>query len=176
MGDREHYVAGEVVVRRLLADDVERFRQVRLAALKDSPDAFGETLQDASSTDWQVRTTNGAMLPDRAVFIVLAGALPVGMIFVKCAAPPEPAFLGGMWVRPEFRRRGLGRSLVRKALDFLHSSGQAEVSLWVTRGRDSVVAFYRSLGFRDTGTMSSLRPGSDLIIDELRLRLGESTA
>jgi ribosomal protein S18 acetylase RimI-like enzyme len=159
---------GNVVVRRLRSGDVDLFRTVRLAALEDSPDAFGETLEGACVADWHARTIGGATLSDRAVFVAVAHDLPVGMVFVRCAAIPDPAFLGGMWVSPEFRRRGVGRLLVQHALVFLRSAGQVDVSLWVTRGHSEVLAFYRSLGFRETGATSTLRPGSDVIIDELR--------
>ena len=160
-----------LVVRRLRADDVDVFRKVRLDALEESPDAFGETLQDARTADWQLRTNSGALFADRAVFIAIADSLPVGMVFVKCASHPETAFLGGMWVRPEFRRRGLGRSLVQDGLDFLRKADQTELSLWVTHDHVDVFAFYRSLGFRETGVTDTLRPGSNLLIHELRYSL-----
>ncbi len=159
---------GNVVVRRLRSGDVDLFRTVRLAALEDSPDAFGETLEDACAADWHARTISGATLSDRAVFLAAAHDVPVGMVFVRCAANPDPAFLGGMWVSPEFRGRGIGRSLVQHALAFLRAAGQVEVSLWVTRGHSEVLGFYRSLGFRETGATSTLRPDSDVIIDQLR--------
>ena len=162
----------EVVVRRLRSEDVDLLRRVRLAALEDSPNAFGETLEHARTSNWPARAVDGADLHDRAVFVAIAGADPIGMVFVKCNSPPEPAFLGGMWVNPEFRRRGIGRSLVQQSLNFIRSAGQTEISLWVTRGHDDVHTFYRALGFRDTGVTDALRPGSHIFIDELRCSLG----
>lgn len=164
-------VGADVVVRRLRSEDAGLLRDVRLAALADSPDAFGETLHDARSADWFARAVDGAAFADRAVFIALAAGVPAGMVFVKCGSPPEPAFLGGMWVRPEFRRRHIGAALVQHALDFLRSADQSELSLWVTRGHDGVVRFYHGMGFQITGDTSTLRPGSDVVIDELRLAL-----
>ena len=167
----ESEVGGDVVVRRLRSDDTDLLRSVRLAALEESPDAFGETLEGARASDWRARTIAGATFADRAVFIAVSHARPIGMVFVKCASPPEPAFLGGMWVAPEFRRRGVGRALVHQGLNFLRLAGQTELSLWVTRGHHGVLAFYRALGFRDTGVTSALRPGSDVLLDELRSSL-----
>jgi GNAT superfamily N-acetyltransferase len=164
-------VDGEFVVRRLRSEDVDLLRSVRLAALEDSPDAFGETLEGARSADWPARAADGAALPDRAVFVAVIGERPVGMVFLKCASPSEPAFLGGMWVDPQFRRRGVGRALVEQGLGFLRLANQAALSLWVTRGHGGVVAFYRELGFRETGVTSTLRPGSETLIDELRYSL-----
>jgi ribosomal protein S18 acetylase RimI-like enzyme len=162
----------DFVVRRLRSEDVDLLRGVRLAALEDSPDAFGETLEEARSSDWRARAVAGADLPDRAVFVAVSGVRPIGMVFVRCGSPPQPAFLGGMWVHPEFRRRGVARSLVQQGSHFLRLAGQTEVSLWVTRGRDGVLAFYQGLGFGPSGETSTLRPGSDLFIDELRCSLG----
>ena len=166
-GDLQNW-RSNVVVRRLRSDDVDLFRTVRLAALEDSPDAFGETLEGAYAADWHARTTGGATLSDRAVFLAVADDVPIGMVFVRCGASPDPAFLGGMWVSPEFRRHGIGRALVQHGVAFLRSAGQVDVSLWVTRGHSEALVFYRSLGFRETGATSTLRPGSDVIIDELR--------
>lgn len=168
-GDRQ--LAGDVTVRRLRSDEAELLRDVRLAALADSPDSFGETLRDAQAADWHARAVDGAALADRAVFVAVVSAVPVGMVFVKCGSLPEPAFLGAMWVRPEFRRRGVGASLVQRALDFLRATGQTELSLWVTRGHDGVVDFYQGLGFQRTGATSALRPDADTVIDELRRRV-----
>src|SRR6185295_1447162 len=110
-------VDGDVVVRRLRSDDADLLRSVRLAALEDSPEAFGETLEGARAADWPARAVDGAALLDRAVFVAVSHARPIGMVFVKCASLPEPAFLGGMWVAPEFRRRGVGQALVAQSVN-----------------------------------------------------------
>jgi hypothetical protein len=47
-----------LVVRQLAAVDVDLFRSVRLAALRDSPDSFGETLDDAANSDWEKRVAS----------------------------------------------------------------------------------------------------------------------
>jgi len=75
--------------------------------------------------------------------------------------------LAAMWVHPDFRRRGVGHSLVAQALAFLRSSAQQHVSLWVTETHTGVFQFYESLGFQRTGARSPLRPGSDTTILEM---------
>jgi GNAT superfamily N-acetyltransferase len=164
-------VRGTVCVRRLALGDVEIFRAVRLAALQDSPDAFGESLEAARQSDWSARTASGSTFTDRAVFVAVVDEQAIGMVFVRCEEPPAPAFLGGMWVHPQFRRQGIGRVLVARGLDFLHSATQRSVALWVTTAHKDVLEFYRALGFRETGATASLRPGSPLGITELHLRL-----
>lgn len=162
---------GAVSVRRLTPGDTEIFRTVRLAALQDSPDAFGESLAVARESDWSARTASGSSFTDRGVFLALAGQQAVGMVFVRGEAPPSPAFLGGMWVHPLFRRHGVGRALVVHGLTFLRSIGQRRVSLWVASAHSEVLSFYRTLGFRETGATDSSSPGSPLTIAELSLDL-----
>ena len=163
---------GPISVRRLAPGEVELFQAVRLAALRDSPDAFGETLEVALQSDWHTRTVRGSTLSDRAAYVAVSAEHAIGMVFVNCALPPEPAFLGGMWVDQAFRRHGIGRSLVECALEFLRGAGQVQVSLWVTSTHDEIFSFYESLGFKKTGAISALRDGSDVAICELRRTIG----
>jgi ribosomal protein S18 acetylase RimI-like enzyme len=155
----------KIVVRKVEADDVALFRSVRLAALKDAPNAFGETLEDALHSDWSARVTPS---PDREVYIALADGDPVGMVFAKCGTDSEEAaFIGGMWVHPGCRRCGVGSQLLEKAVGFLQLSRQQRVALWVTAANADVLRFYEQAGFRQTGAISTLRPGSDVRIVEL---------
>jgi ribosomal protein S18 acetylase RimI-like enzyme len=141
---------GTTTVRRLEPGDTDLFRIVRLAALEDRPDAFGETLEEARHSDWSARVASGSSFTDRGVFVAVAGERAVGMVSVRAQEPRSPAFLGGMWVHPAVRRQGTGRALVVQGLDFLRSIGQAQVVLWVTEGHSDVLGFYRGLGFRVT--------------------------
>jgi GNAT superfamily N-acetyltransferase len=162
---------GAVSIRRLAAGDTEIFRTVRLAALEESPDAFGESLAVARASDWSARTASGSAFTDRGVFVALADERTIGMVFVRCEAPPAAAFLGGMWVHPLYRRRGVGRALVAHGLAFLRSVGQCRVSLWVSSAHSEVLSFYQTLGFLETGATDSLRPRSPVTITELELDL-----
>jgi ribosomal protein S18 acetylase RimI-like enzyme len=90
------------------------------------------------------------------------------MVFAKCGTDSqEAAFIGGMWVHPGCRRRGVGSRLLERAVTFLRLSGQERVALWVTAANADVLRFYEEAGFRQTGKSSTLRPGSDVAMVEL---------
>jgi ribosomal protein S18 acetylase RimI-like enzyme len=160
-----------IEVRRLRLDDAELFRAVRLAALRDTPDAFGETLDEAEKSDWQARTVSGSSHTDRGVFVAVERDRGIGMVFAKGATPPEPAFLGGLWVHPAFRRFGVGRRLFQSATEFLRAADQGQLSLWAAGSAPGVFDFYRSLGLRETGATAALRQGSLVTIHEFVLTL-----
>src|SRR2546425_13373396 len=66
----------ELVIRRLAAADWAAFREVRLAALRDAPEAFGSTASDAEKLDqaeWRRR------LEHRAVFLAEVANQPGGL-------------------------------------------------------------------------------------------------
>lgn len=68
---------------------------------------------------------------------------------------PNTGHIVGVYVEPEFRRRGIGRDLTRAAVEWLGSMGCTTIRLRTTRAGRGV---YESLGFA---------PGAEM---ELRLR------
>jgi len=108
-----------------------------------------------------------ADLPDSAVYVACVGSIVAGMVLAGHRDHNQSPFLAAMWVHPDFRRRGIGRSLVAQGLAFLRSAGLRRVSLWVTETHSGVFSFYESLGFHRTGARSPLRSGSHVTILEM---------
>jgi GNAT superfamily N-acetyltransferase len=164
----------DFVIRTLARADGDLLRSVRMRALEESPDAYVETLADAQACDWQARAARLSQREphDRVAYVATAGAISAGMIIAGYGLPAEPPFLAAMWVHPDFRRQGLGRALVARALSFLRQAGQKHVSLWVTETHSGVFKFCEALGFQLTGARAELRAGSQTRILEMTLHLG----
>jgi ribosomal protein S18 acetylase RimI-like enzyme len=144
-------------LRRLGPDDWEVFRQIRLAALAESPDAFGSTLareQAFAEDDWRRRLTT-------PVYVVEdPDPVAVGGIFDNDGTP----HVWGMWTDPV--HRGLGHA--RTILDMLIPRGTAaQLDVNVTNGDARTV--YERYGFVGTGQLEPLRPGSDMQIELMLL-------
>ena len=96
-------------VRRARADEWEALREIRLAALADSPDAFGSTLAEEREADearWRGWITGEGWAGAVATFIADG---PGPLLSMATGPPRRPATTGwlfAMWVRPE--RRGEG--------------------------------------------------------------------
>ena len=155
-----------LTVRRIRPDERETLQQIRLAALKDSPDAYGRTFEEESAYPdamWDERTTSGASSEERATFFAEIDGEPVGMAGYGRDEDGTYA-LYAMWVRPDVRRSGAARALVQAVLDRAGRDGARTIKLSVTEGNDAAFRLYESCGFTDTGIRESLRDGSPLSV------------
>jgi ribosomal protein S18 acetylase RimI-like enzyme len=57
----------------------------------------------------------------------------------------------GLYVRPEGRRQGVGRTLLRAAATVLRERGARWILVDVDLGNDEALRFYERLGFEQTG-------------------------
>ncbi|MFI5225982.1 MAG: GNAT family N-acetyltransferase [Candidatus Limnocylindrales bacterium] len=158
-------------VRRLRPDEWRAFREIRLRALADSPDAFGATLDDASGrtdVEWQTRAEQS----DGAIFVV-DGADDFVAMASGGPAPnvPDTAAVFGMWVDPSARRRGLGGALIEAVKAWAIAEGYPRLGLGVTTTNAPAIALYERLGFVDTGDRYPLREGTDLVIQIMGMQL-----
>jgi RimJ/RimL family protein N-acetyltransferase len=161
-------------IRRAEANDWSALRDVRLAALAESPDAFGSTLEEerrAGEEEWRGWATGDDWAGEVATFVADDGTGFVGMA-TGFHADDEPALvhLFAMWVPPERRREGIGRELVEAVVTWAgHQAGVEEVVLRVTTTNEAAGHFYVSCGFADTpDPPEPLRDGSALFTRTMR--------
>jgi [ribosomal protein S18]-alanine N-acetyltransferase len=74
---------------------------------------------------------------------------PLGFVLAMIAV--DEAEIVSIGVRPEHRRRGLGRMLVRALVDRLAEEGAVRLTLEVGVGNHAALALYRGLGFSPVG-------------------------
>lgn len=146
-------------------------KAIRLAALVDSPFAFGSTYAaEVNLTDeqWMHRATLYSAGLDRVAFLAWADDVPTGLVGAyRVEEAIDTVELVSMWAAPAVRRSGVGRLLVQAIIDWATEAQSSSVQLWVTRGNDPAQRFYESLGFRETGEYQPLP--SDPCKDELRM-------
>lgn len=161
-----------VTVRRIRPDEGPTLARLRLAALTDTPSAFGATPADEaarSAPEWAERAALGAEGPDRATLFAERAGEVIGLAGGYRADPDEPAVdLVSMWTAPSARRAGVGRQLVAAVVCWAEDSGADAVELWVTRGNDPAQRLYETCGFAVTGDVRA-RAG-DPCGAEIRMR------
>ena len=59
-------------------------------------------------------------------------------------------FIHDVYVHESARHQGTGRSLLRAAIEWVHSRGMAQVVLWSKTGNDAAQRVFAKVGFRET--------------------------
>lgn len=138
-----------ITVRELGPHHWQTWRDLRLAALAEAPEAFHSRLEEwlgAGEREWRERL----LAPGRYLVADLDGR-PCGQVV---AVPPDPdgtADLIALWVAPHVRGRGAADALVTAVLDHAAAWGATRLALHVVVGNERAAALYRRHGFADLG-------------------------
>ncbi|MEV6909512.1 GNAT family N-acetyltransferase [Amycolatopsis sp. NPDC051071] len=139
-------------VRRLTAQDLDVFREIRLRALTDTPENYGsvaEAERAQSDEEWLAR------LDEDAWFVAFDDeSRPVGLVAGRVR--DDGWILYSMWVAPEARGQGLGERLVREIRSAAEEGGAREVWLHVAEDNDRARRLYLRLGFVSTGELEPM--------------------
>ncbi|MER5208845.1 GNAT family N-acetyltransferase [Streptomyces sp. NPDC002825] len=169
-------------IRTIRADEWEKTREIRLAALQDPVAhlAFLDTYEDAVERPdafWQDRAEGGsetgggkvrqlvAEAPDGswAGTITLLVERPSDEVRFGEAAKVDQTHIVGVYVRPEARGTGVIDALFRAGVEWswtLPDPAIARVRLYVHEENARAAAFYRRFGFVATGESVAM-PGDE---------------
>jgi RimJ/RimL family protein N-acetyltransferase len=149
VGRVELRVVGRVGLRVVGQQDWELWRQARLAALRDAPQAFCSTLADwerAAEQRWRDRL---AEVPLN--LLAIRNGAPVGMVSAGPAEAAGAAELISLWVAPAERGGGSAGRLVERVCTWAGDQGFDRVMLWVLTRNAGAARFYARAGFGQTG-------------------------
>ena len=138
--------SAEILIRRTAEQDWQILRNIRLAALIDSPAAFGVSHATALSytdIEWKNRSAGRG----QAKFtLALANGAAVGMVGFAVSSIGDFNLIA-MWVSPEFRGGTAASMLVEAVKAEAVRHGHARVVLDVAPDNQRAVSFYQKLGF-----------------------------
>lgn len=158
-------------LRTLQSHEVNLHRALRLRALRESPDSFGETFADvaARSASYWEDLTRSVTEPGRHVmFLACDGEHVLGSVYgLVDRERREAARVGGMWVDPAWRRRGVGRALLQEVFSWARERGLGRLGLWAPAHSPAAFSLYRQAGFRETGNRRPLPTNPSLHVVEM---------
>jgi ribosomal protein S18 acetylase RimI-like enzyme len=147
----------EIHVRVLSKDDWASYRDVRLRALRESPEAFVASAEEESAfpdKSWQDR-----MERSRRILAEDQGKV-IGVVSVGTGHRtniPGAGELFGLWVEAPRRGTGVARKLMEKAAVVGREVGLKQLVYWVGTDNGRAVAFASSFGFRPTDDRRPVR-------------------
>lgn len=144
-------------VRRLRADEWQRWRDFRLAMLQEAPYAFGTSYAQAAAfteDEWRERTQRMATSDETVMYVVEEAGdwLACAGGYVEDGVPN----VFGVWTRPEARGRGAARQAIEHVIAWAGATGAGEIRLWATDTNDTARRLYERLGFAPNGSVQPL--------------------
>jgi ribosomal protein S18 acetylase RimI-like enzyme len=160
----------EISVRVLEEDDWHTYREVRLAALRESPGAFVDTYAEAATRPEQY--WRSCMVQAHRLLAVRDGE-PVGVASVHLIeGVPQSADFCDLWVTPAARNTGVASRLVQIAADQAIRDGCTKLYYWVSTENGRAIGFAINAGFRLTSQRRTTRiPSTEFGDQEIALVL-----
>ena len=148
-----------VTILSLPISQWQKYKSLRLEALKEDPLAFGDTYANAlekANEEWIERVTEAEEgMTGLLLFAECNGQL-VGMIgayFNKTPDTQKKAYIVGMYVNKNYRGKGIARLLMQNILEKLKTIPDIDsVKLMVNIDQTPAFKLYESLGFKIIGT------------------------
>ena len=161
--------------RPLAWHEVDLHRALRLRALRDAPDAFGETLSHAEAQPasyWVELTRQVTGSAGQTMILACEDDATVGTVYgLLDRERADMGRVGGMWVDPAWRGRGLGHALLQAVFGWARGRELKRLGLWAPEHRPAAIALYTRAGFRHTGERRALPSHTSLWIVAMEAEL-----
>lgn len=139
------------MIRRIRPEEGAVLREVVLAALADSPEAFeAEYATEAArpASYWDERARAGSAGEPTVILLAERDEKIVGMVRgYHSTSTPGARGLAQLWVAPPCRGSGVGDGLVRAVIEWARQGGADAVRLWVVPGNRPAERLYARHGF-----------------------------
>lgn len=158
--------APSIRVRPGRQSDAMLLRAIRLEALADSPDAFGETYDECAAWSNDVwEHTAGKW----NFYLAEVDGEVVGMARGEAHHDePDIRYLFAMYVSPAARGTGVATLLVDTVSAWAAAQGVDVLYLYVSVRAQRARAFYSKVGFVESGQCVSMDRDESLVCDEMR--------
>ena len=147
-------------IRTLERTEVSLHRQIRLRALRDAPTSFAESVADAETRPlvyWESLTESVTSLDRHVMFLACEEDAVYGCTYGLLDRSREDGIrVGGMWVDPTQRQRGIGKMLLEAVLSWGLERRRTHFGLWVPTHQEGAIALYKRAGFVQNGLVQPL--------------------
>lgn len=160
-------------IRKLESQEISLHRDLRLRALRDCPDSFADTAVEAEArpfTYWETFTRSVTEPGRHVMYLACDGDDVLGSTYgIRDSESSDMARVGGMWVAPLHRGRGIGHALLESVLSWSREHGFTRLRLWAPSANAAALALYQNAGFKRTGHRRPLPTNAEIEVVELEL-------
>jgi RimJ/RimL family protein N-acetyltransferase len=142
-------------IRTLQTADAAIFQALRLNALRECPTSFSSSYEEERHIPLRRVGEGLEPRPERVVFGAFDNSVLMGTVGLRQEGARKlahKAVIWGVYVAPEYRRRGAGRLLMQHTLAYAASMpGLRQVNLGANTANPASIALYASVGFEPFG-------------------------
>ncbi|WP_079475341.1 GNAT family N-acetyltransferase [Marinococcus halophilus] len=160
----------EAELKILGGEDAEAYKELRMQALEESPEAFASTLEEERQNSGLVRKYKERLEGSQSfTWGIEAGNELAGVITLlpmQMQKLQHKATILAMYVKPAFRGCGFGGRLVEAALKQADKNGIEQVQLTVVSENKHALHLYKACGFSIFSTEKEAMKTADGYNDE----------
>ena len=166
-----------ITVKRIQDGELELYKQIRLASLKDAPYAFETTYESAlQRTDemWRERVINTVQGTDEAIFFAFSDDLAIGIAaLIRMKGQAEAGVLMQVWASPDHRGTSVAWDLMDAIFHWAGENNFHRIIAGVTNLNARALRFYTRYGFSMIEESAQSDPGSVYLVKEITYRLSD---
>ncbi len=152
---------GEVEIIELPPEEWQRYREIRLEALREEPQAFGSSFAEMElkpDTFWQERLADALLGGKSWLWFAQQGERLIGMIGAFFDEAQQAAHIVSVYVTKEERGKGVGKALMERILaEIGKNEGIHKAFLGVNQEQTAAVEMYRQFGFTVTSEVEEVQ-------------------
>ncbi|MEX1001816.1 MAG: GNAT family N-acetyltransferase [Crocinitomicaceae bacterium] len=132
-----------------------KLKDIRIRAVTDSPQAFGDTLAE---TEERTESMWLEWIQNAKIYVIESSDRFVALAIFKQDIDGV-WMINGAWTDPAFRQKGLSKKLFEQIFKGAKEFGVTTIELGVNPIQEEAVNFYKSLGFEVVNHHSNERMG-----------------
>ena len=163
-----------ITINQLNPDEWQKYKDIRLEALKINPTAFANTYEDVlthSDEKWKEQLEQSQKKDGLIILFAMDGDRVVGMNAFHWANKPVTKHIAqifGVFISPDYRGKGIGKLLMDGIISEIKKNSQfIKITLGVNAENTSALKLYESLGLKVVGKHEKELKFGDKLCDEL---------
>jgi RimJ/RimL family protein N-acetyltransferase len=160
-----------VTIRQAVESDAAAYRELRLEALRNHPEAFTydyDTYKEKPLSYWEERLRE--LNHENMIFFALHKEQLVGMCGILRGTSKKSqhnSLITGVYVQPAWRGQRIADTLIEACIDWAQALGSTVVRLAVVTTSTSAIQCYKRCGFKEYGIEPQMIYHEGVMYDEL---------
>ena len=162
----------EYIIKKILKSDWQKYKNIRLEALKNEPSAFGSSYEEEfkrSDKEWQKRLEVSEQQNSDRFFYAISVNNKFFAIGGTYKDDRKEWNVMAIYTKKEFRGLGLGKKLMSGILNEFKKIGVKKVFLAVNTHQIAAIALYKKFDFKVINTIKNQLLGDGEYYDEFEM-------